>query len=601
MPMVEAEGSSGEPAKALLVPYESAYEGRSPFASSTKPPWTRRYVPLADSLKSYSRDKLRVDALAGLTVAALALPASMAYAELAGLPVTAGLYTLLLPVLAYALLGSGLRTVIGPEGAVSLLVASALAPLAVAGSAQYTALAAALAIAVGAIFLIARLLRLGWIADYFSQSVLVGYITGVAVVMILGQLEKLTGLSSTYSGAIRATIDNVAHIGHANLATVVVAGGAFVVLILLGRFLPRWPGALVVVVLGIVVSWLFDLEAHGVSVTGSIPAGLPSFDRPQVTGSEWLSLALPAGAIFLVSFSDSILTARSFAARHGETIDADQELLSFSAADVAAGFTHGMPVGTSGSRTAVNDSMKATSQVSGLFAFGTILLILLFLTAPIRYLPSAVLGAVIVYASLKLIVPAQWRDLAKSSRTEVGIAAITSVVVIAIGVLPAIVVAMVLSIIDVIRRTAIPSDAVLGYSEADQRYADVGTHPDAGITPGVVVYRIQERLFFANAHFFKRRVWAAVDGAPKPVSHLVLDAAMISGIDASAVGAISEVRTGLHSRNITFEVAHATDELREQFDQTGLTSVIGAEHIHGTVAAAVQACATPPPRSISPG
>ena len=599
MPMVEAEGSSGEPAKVVLVPYQSAYEGRSPFASSTKPPWTRRYVPLVDSLKSYSRDKLRVDALAGLTVAALALPASMAYAELAGLPVTAGLYTLLLPVLAYALLGSGLRTVVGPEGAVALLVASALAPLAAAGSAQYATLAAALAIAVGAIFLIARLLRLGWIADYFSQSVLVGYISGVAVVMILGQLEKLTGLSSTYSGAIRATIDNVAHIGHANLPTVAVAGGAFVVLILLGRFLPRWPGALVVVVLGIVVSWLLDLEAHGVSVTGSIPAGLPSFDRPHVTGSEWLSLALPAAAIFLVSFSDSILTARSFAARHGETIDADQELLSFSAADVAAGFTHGMPVGTSGSRTAVNDSMKATSQVSGLFAFGTILLILLFLTAPIRYLPSAVLGAVIVYASLKLIDPAQWRELARSSRTEVGIAAITSVVVVAIGVLPAIVVAMALSIIDVIRRTAIPSDAVLGYSEADQRYADVGTHPDAGITPGVVVYRIQERLFFANAHFFKRRVWAAVDGAPKPVGHLILDATMISGIDASAVGAITEVRTGLHSRNITFEVAHATDELREQFDQTGLTGVVGAEHFHGTVAAAVRACA-PPPRSISP-
>jgi MFS superfamily sulfate permease-like transporter len=259
-----------------------------------------------------------------------------------------------------------------------------------------------------------------------------------------------------------------------------------------------------------------------------------------------------------------------------------------------------MPIGTSGSRTAVNDSMKATSQVSGLFAFSAILLILLFLTAPIRYLPSAILGAVIVYASLKLIDPAQWRDLARSTRTEVAIAAITSVVVVAIGVLPAIAVAVVLSIVDVVRRTAIPSDAVLGYSEAEQRYADVGSHPDAGITPGVVVYRIQERLFFANAHFFKRRVWAAVDGAPKPVGHLVLDATMISGIDASAVGAIREVRTGLHSRNITFEVAHATDELREQFDQTGLTSVIGAEHIHGTIAAAVQACASPP-RSSSPG
>ena len=212
MAMSEGQGA-GEPVEVPLVSFDSAYEGRSPFASSTKPPWTRRYVPLVDSMKGYSRGKLRVDGLAGLTVAALALPSAMAYAELAGLPVTAGLYALLLPVLAYALLGSGLRVVVGPEGAVALLVASALAPLAATGSAQYATLAAALAIAVGAVFLLARLLRLGWIADYFSQSVLVGYITGVAVLMILGQLEKLTGLSSNYDEAIRATIDMSAHIG----------------------------------------------------------------------------------------------------------------------------------------------------------------------------------------------------------------------------------------------------------------------------------------------------------------------------------------------------------------------------------------------------
>ncbi len=284
-----------------LVSFESAYEGRSPFASSTKPPWTRRYVPFIRSVRGYSRDKLRVDGMAGLTVAALALPASMAYAELAGLPVTAGLYALLLPVLAYALLGSGLRVVVGPEGAVALLVASALAPLAAAGSAQYSALAAALAVAVGVVFLLARLLRLGWIADYFSQSVLVGYITGVAVLMILGQMEKLTGLSSQYDNAVRSTIDIVRNIGDANPATLVVGGAAFAVLVLFGRFLPRWPGALIVVVLGIAAAWLLDLEAHGVSVTGSIPAGLPSVARPDVTGSQMLSLVMPAVAIFLVS------------------------------------------------------------------------------------------------------------------------------------------------------------------------------------------------------------------------------------------------------------------------------------------------------------
>jgi MFS superfamily sulfate permease-like transporter len=254
-----------------------------------------------------------------------------------------------------------------------------------------------------------------------------------------------------------------------------------------------------------------------------------------------------------------------------------------------------MPIGTSGSRTAVNDSMKATSQVSGLVSFGALVLILLFLTGPIRYLPTAILGAVIVYASLKLIDPDQWRELASSSRTEVAIAAITSLVVIGVGVLPAIAVAVVLSIVDVVRRIATPADAVLGFSQEEHRYTDVGSHPDSEVTPGVVVYRIQDRLFFANAHFFKRRLWAAVDGAPKPVHHLVLDATMISGIDASAVGALHEVQTGLRSRNITFEVARATDELREQFKATGLTALIGAEHFFATVTAAVETCA--PPRS----
>jgi len=588
--VTDEPGADDGPVDVPLAPFQSVYKGRSPFASVTKPPWTRRYVPLIDSMKGYSGQRLRMDAVAGLTVAALALPSAMAYAELAGLPVTAGLYALLLPVLAYALLGSGLRVVIGPEASVALLVASALAPLAAAGSAEYVTLAAALAIAVAGVFLVARLLRLGWIADYFSQSVLVGYITGVAVLMLLGQLEKLTGLSSSYDGAIRATIDLIGQLGGANPATLAVSVGSFVILILFGRFLPRGPGALVVVVLGILVSWLFNLEAVGVSVTGSIPAGLPSFAAPRISGQDWASLALPAVAIFLVGFSDSILTARSFAARHGESIDADQEMLAFSAANVAAGFTQGMPIGTSGSRTAVNDSMKATSQVSGLVSFGALVVILLFLTGPIRYLPSAVLGVVIVYASLKLIDPAQWRELVRSSRIEVAIAAITALVVVVVGVLPAIVVAVALSIIDVIRRTATPDDAVLGFSRADQRYADVGTHPDAGITPGVVVYRFQERLFFANAHFFKRRLWAAVDGAPKPVRHVVLDATMISGIDASAVGALQEVQSGLRSRNITLEVAHATDELREAFAATGLTDVVGAEHFHGTVSAAVQAC-----------
>ena len=373
-------------------------------------------------------------------------------------------------------------------------------------------LAAGLSILVGVMFLAARLIRLGWIADYFSQAVLVGYLTGVAIVLILGQLGKLFGLSSDEDNAILETVDILSKIGDANRATVVVAVLSLGLLWLLARIDRRIPGALVLVIAGIVASWALDLASHGVKVTGPIPSGLPSLQRPDLTWSQASQLIAAALGIFLVSFSDSILTSRSFAARHRETVDADQELLAFGVANLAAGFTASLPVGTSGSRTAVNDDMGATSQVSGLVATATIAGILLVLTGPLQYLPAAVLGAVIVFAAAKLIDPARWRALAHSSRVEVAIAALTTLFVINIGVLWAILAAVVLSVADVIRRAAQPADAVLGWSKAEDRYVDVADNPSAGVTPGVVVYRIQDRLFFANAHFFKRRVWAAVDG-----------------------------------------------------------------------------------------
>jgi high affinity sulfate transporter 1 len=570
--------------------FREAYQGRGPFASESQPPLTTRFVPFARSVAGYSRHRGRTDVIAGITVAALALPSSMAYAELAGAPVSAGLYALLLPVVAYAVFGSAPRLVIGAEGTVSLLVAAALAPLVATDSADYGVLAAMLAVLVGLVFLAARLIHLGWIADYFSQAVLVGYITGVAVVLILGQLGKLVGVSSDADGAIRETVDILANLGSANATTVVVAALSLLALLLLSKVSRRIPGALVLVVVGIAASWALDLAGNGVSITGPVPSGLPSISVPHVDAAELRDLAGAAVAIFLVAFSDSILTARSFAARRHEVVDANQELLALGVAQLSAGITQSIPVGTSGSRTAVNDDMGATSQVSGLTAAAMIAAILLFLTGPIQYLPAAVLGTVIVFSASKLIDPAQWRSLARSSRAEVGIAVITSLFVITLGVLTAIVAAVVLSVADVIRRAARPADAVLGWSTDEDRYVDVSDHPQCGITPGVVVYRIQDRMFFANAHFFKRRLWAAVDGAPKPIRCVVLDASFISDIDASAEGALREVIEGLRDRNIELHVARAAFELRQKLDAVGLTDLIGADRFHGTVNVAVETC-----------
>lgn len=577
-----------------MKPFREAYHGHGAFASASRPPLTTRYVPFARSLASYSTARLRTDVVAGVTVAALALPAAMAYAGLAGVPISAGLYTLLLPVVAYAVFGSAPRVVVGPEGTISLLVATTIAPLAATGSTKYAALTTMLALFVGAVFLAARLVRLGWIADYFSQAVLVGYITGVAIVLILGQLGKLVGVTSHESGAIRKTVDIVSHLGDASVTTIVVATLALALLVVAAKINARIPGALVLVVLGIATSWALNLSSHGVSVTGPVPGGLPSLAIPDVSRADLGTLVTAALAIFLVAFCDSILTSRSFAARHHEVVDANQELLAFGIAQMTAGVTQGMPVGTSGSRTAVNDGMGATSQVSGLVAAAMIGAILLFLTAPIAYLPSAVLGAVIVFAAARLIDPVQWRALARSSKSEATIAATTAAFVITIGVLEAIVAAVALSIADIIRRAARPSDAVLGWSPEEDRYVDVTDFPDAGVTAGVVVYRIQDRLFFANAHFFKRRIWAAVDGAPKPVRDLVLDASFISDIDASSEVALREVIAGLGERNIELHLARSTVELQRRLDDVGLIDALGADHLHGTVSAAVDACRLPP-------
>ena len=577
-----------------LVPFAEAYRDGRAFRSRSGPRSAGRLFPLVASLVGYDRSRLRSDVVAGTTVAALALPASMAYAELAGLPVTAGLYSLLLPVVAYALLGSARWLVVGPEGTIALLVASGLAPLAAAGSPEYTALAATLALVVGLVFLAARLLRLGWVADYFSQAVLVGYISGVAVLIILGQLGKLLGMSSDRSNAVVGVVDMVSRIGEANPATVIVGIVSLALMFGLALWFPRWPAALIVVLLGIAVSWALDLAGDGVRVTGPVPAGLPSIEMPVLGGGQALTLGGVAISIFLVGFADSILTARSFAAKRNETVDADQELVAFAASNLAAGLSHGMPVGTSGSRTAVNLDMRAGSQVSGIVSAAVIAVILLFLTDPIQYLPAAVLGAVIIVASLKLIDPDQWRALAAGSRTELMIAAVTTFAVINIGVLFALVVAVLLSILDVIRRAAAPADAVLGWSKTSDRYADVTAVADAEVTPGTVVYRFSDRLFFANVHRFKRRVWAAADAAPKPTWHVVLDLEGVPDIDSTAAGALRELEEGLTSRNITLDLARASSSLTESLDRFGLADVIGPSHLHATVSAAVEVATARP-------
>jgi sulfate permease, SulP family len=529
--------------------------------------------------------------VAGVTVAALALPAAMAYAEVAGLSPVHGLYALLLPTVAYVLLGSSRQLIVGPEGSISTLVAAAVLPLAAVASSEAAELAAMLALLVAVCFALAWLLRLGWIADYFSRPVLVGYIHGIAVILVIGQLGKLLGLSIEARDPLPQLWEVVRELGDVSGVTVAVAAVALAALFALRAVMPGLPAALVVVVVAIGLSWALDLQAQGVDVVGAIPAGLPSFEVPTPAWDDVIHLVPAALGIFLVSFADEILTARSFAGKHNQHVRASQELLAMGAANAAAGVTQGFSVGASGSRTAVNDGMGARSQIAALVAASTVLLILLFLTEPVQYLPKAVLGAVIVFAAIGLIDPQVWRALSAVDPVEVAIAGVTTACVVVFGVLEALGVAVGLSVIDTVRRSASPHDAVLGWVERLGRYGDVSLHRTARVTPGVVVYRLDDRLFFANAGYFKGRVREAIRAARSPVSWLVLDAEAVTHADSTGLEALEQLTESLREDGITLVVARLRTRMQEQFELSGLTEAIGRQHFYPTVRAAVEAFA----------
>ncbi len=546
-----------------------------------------RALPVAAQLEGYERASLQRDGVAGLTVAALAIPSAMGFAEVAGLPPVAGLYALLLPVAAYALLGTSRQLVVGPEGTSAALVATAVAPLAGGDPVTYAVLAATLALLVGAGFFLARTLRLGWVADYLSRAAMVGFVHGVAVVLICGQLAKLTGVPIDADRPIGQVADLLGGLDEISMTTLATGLVALAALFGLRRVSRRLPGPLIVVVVAIIVSSVASLDEHGVATLGQIPSGLPGLQVPRPRLADVVDLVLPALGIVFATYSDSILTARSFAGKHQQHVDADQELFALGVANVTAGLTQSFPMGNSNSRTAVNEEMGVRTQVAGLVSVAAVAAVLLFLTAPVEALPTAVLGAVIVYAAVGLVSLDEWRAVRIASRADfwIGIAAMTGVIV--FGVLEGILIAVGLSILHVVRRSARPHDAVLGWVPRLDRYADVKLHPGARLTPGVVVYRLDDRLFFANADYVSGRIQEALAGSPTVVQRLVFDAEGLVGVDSTGVAALEAVLDDLDRRGTTFAVARVKAPVREQLARAGLVARIGDDRFFATVRAAV--------------
>ncbi len=422
-----------------------------------------KWAPGVAQLRGYQRAWLRGDVLAGLTVAAYLVPQVMAYATVAGLPPVVGLWAALGPLAVYALLGSSRQLSVGPESTTALMTAVVLAPIVVGDPARYAALAAATALLVGAICLLGGIARLGFLANLLSRPVLIGYMAGIAIVMIASQLGKTTGVAVHGEEFIDQMGSFAAGIRQMHWPTVVLATSVLLLLLALARWVPRAPGPVIAVLVATASVGAMSLDTVGIVVVGKVPSGLPMPGIPPVSLSDLATLIVPAVGIAIVAFSDNVLSARAFATRRGEEIDANAELRAVGMCNITAGVTHGFPVSSSGSRTAIGDIVGSRSQLYSLIALGCVVTVLVFAGDLLAMFPTAALGALVIFAALHLIDIAEFRRLARFRRSELILALATTASVLVFGVLYGVVVAVGLSILELLRRLAHAHDSVLGF------------------------------------------------------------------------------------------------------------------------------------------
>lgn len=546
-------------------------------------------LPGLEQFRSYQREWVRGDVLAGVTVAAYLVPQVMAYATVARLPPVVGLWAALVPLAVYTVLGSSRQLSVGPESTTALMTATALAPLALGDPARYAALAAAVALLVGVICFVAGLLRIGFLADLLSKPVLVGYMAGVAVIMIGSQLGKITGVpvgGDEFVDQIGSFIDGL---GGLHWPTVALAAAVLAALLILARWAPMSPGPLIAILLATALVAVFSLDRNGIRVIGEIPSGLPMPAVPGIAAADIAALVIPAAGIAIVAFSDNVLTARTFAARHGQRVDANAELRALGVCNAGTGLLHGFPVSSSGSRTALGDALGSRTQLYSIVTLVSVLVVMVAGRGVLSRFPMAALGALVVYAALRLIDIGEFKRLARFRRSEFMLAVATTTSVLLFGVLYGVLVAIVASILDLLRRVARPHDAVLGFVPGLAGMHDLDDYPTAAPEPGLLVYRYDAPLFFANAENFRERALEAVDHNEDPVRWFVLNAEANVEVDLTALDVLEQLRTELKSRGIEFAMARVKEDLRVMLDAAGLVDKIGEDRIFPTLPTAVAA------------
>jgi high affinity sulfate transporter 1 len=551
----------------------------------------KRLTRIAPGVQAISRyqfaEDFRYDLVAGISVAAVALPVSIAYAQLAGFNPVVGLYSSVLPLVAYAIFGTSRQLIVNPDAAVCAMIASAIGPLAAGDAELYLSLSITLTFLTGLLCIAASFFRLGPLADFLSKPILVGFLNGIAISIFLGQVGKLLGFSIESNGIVPRLLEVLSKLPQTHIPTLAVGAGSFAVFFISLRFLPRIPAALVVLIVAGAAAALLTLDAQGIAILGTVPAVLPPLRLPTFPLEHLQSLVRP-GRVSLVLFTGT-LTARSFASKGHYEIDVDRELAAYGAANIASALSQGFAVTGAASRTAMGVAAGGRTQVTGLVAAAAIAIVLLFLTEPLQYVPIAALGAVLVFAAFSLFDVKALTEIWKIDRLEFGLAMIATLSVVAVGAINGILIAVALALARFVKQTARPRAEVLGKVDGLPGFHSIERHRSAQTFPGLTLFRFNAPLTFFNADYFKQRALAAADAAGPDLQWFVIDAIPISDIDINGVYAVRDLREALEARGATLIIAGRRTEFLMWLRETGLYRAEHEQRIFPTLRQAMKA------------
>ena len=548
-----------------------------------------RLLPVLGWLPGYRRDWLLPDVLAGLAVWAVMVPESMAYAGIVGVPPIMGLYTIVPPLIAYALLGTSRLLVVGPDTATGLISALTVGAIAVQGTAEFNTLSSTLAILIGAFFLLFGVLRMGWVAAFIPAPVMRGFIEGLVCVTIIGQLPHLLGIEGTSGNFFTKLWFVLRHLSDASRAPVLTGLLSLVAMLVLRRLAPRIPAALVVAVVATILVGLFDGEGVGVSVVGDLPSGLPHLVLPNLDLAVWRELVPGALAIVLVGYAEALGGAKAAAMQTGGEVDPNQELVAHGPANILSGLFGGFLVVGSLSKTSVAMAAGARTQIANLAAAVFCFLTLVLLTPLFRGMPHPALAAIVIAAMLHLSRPEYLRDLLTRSHWEFALAAIVIAAELMLGVPQGIALGVALSLLMLIYRASHPQGAVLGQLPGTEAYRDVRRHPEAVTFPGLLIWRIGGDLFFASVSRLDDGLKAALAAARQPAKHVLLDADSVNFIDTSACDAARNTIKELQGQGITVAFARVRDEVRDRLRLAGIEDVVGSASFYERVTDGINA------------